>query len=220
VIANDTGGGLVLTSLADTALDTTRIARLVLTNCDSYEHFSPGSFARIVKLCRLSSAAGGVVLRLLASEAGQRFFLKAVFTQPPTPQRQREIFGAFATDSAARRDAVAVTASLDPALTLGQQRRSRTSTSRSPWCGAPMTHCSPLLTAAGCATPFHALLSPWSRTAPPSSCSTLLRNSPPRSAPHDHRRSTTVALRRSWAICSGTTNFLSMRSKTALAQWQ
>ena len=37
---------------------------------------------------------------------------------PPTPERQREIFGAFATSGAARRDAVTVTASLDPALTL------------------------------------------------------------------------------------------------------
>ena len=50
VVANDTGGGLVLASLGDPALDTSRIARLVLTNCDSYEHFPPGSFAQIVKL--------------------------------------------------------------------------------------------------------------------------------------------------------------------------
>jgi len=118
VVANDTGGGLVLTSLGDQALDTSRIGRLVLTNCDSYEHFPPGSFAQIVKLCRFSSALGGAVLRLLATGPGQSFFLKAVCKRPPTSQRQREIFGAFATSGAARRDAVAVTASLDPALTL------------------------------------------------------------------------------------------------------
>jgi pimeloyl-ACP methyl ester carboxylesterase len=118
VVANDTGGGLVLTSLGDATLDTSRIARLVLTNCDSYEHFPPGSFAQIVKLCRFSSAVGGVILRLLATGPGQSFFLKAVSKHPPTPERQREIFGAFATSGAARRDAVTVTASLDPALTL------------------------------------------------------------------------------------------------------
>jgi pimeloyl-ACP methyl ester carboxylesterase len=118
VVANDTGGGLVLASLGDPTLDTSRIARLVLTNCDSYEHFPPGSFAQIVKLCRFSSAMGGGILRLLATGPGQAFFLKAVSKHRPTRERQREIFGAFATSGAARHDAVKVTASLDPALTL------------------------------------------------------------------------------------------------------
>jgi pimeloyl-ACP methyl ester carboxylesterase len=118
VVANDTGGGLVLAVLGDSSLDTSRIARLVLTNCDSYEHFPPGSFAQIVKLCRFSAAVGGGILRLLATGPGQSFFLKAVCHTPPTKDRQREVFGAFATSAAARRDAVTVTASLDPALTL------------------------------------------------------------------------------------------------------
>jgi pimeloyl-ACP methyl ester carboxylesterase len=118
VVANDTGGGLVLSTLGDPSLDTSRIGRLVLTNCDSYEHFPPGSFAQIVKLCRFSPALGGAILRLLATGVGQVFFLKAVCCRTPSKDRQREIFGAFATSAAARRDAVAVTASLDPALTL------------------------------------------------------------------------------------------------------
>jgi pimeloyl-ACP methyl ester carboxylesterase len=118
VVGNDTGGGLVLASLGDPSLDNSRIARLVLTNCDSYEHFPPGSFAQIVKLCRASPAIGGGIVRLLATGPGQKFFLKAVCHKVPTQERQREIFGAFATSAAARRDAVTVTASLDPALTL------------------------------------------------------------------------------------------------------
>jgi pimeloyl-ACP methyl ester carboxylesterase len=118
VVANDTGGGLVLASLGDPTLETSRIARLVLTNCDSYEHFPPGSFVQIVKLCRFSSAVGGGILRLLASGPGQSFFLKNVCHRPPTKDRQREVFGDFATSGAARRDAVELTASLDPALTL------------------------------------------------------------------------------------------------------
>jgi pimeloyl-ACP methyl ester carboxylesterase len=118
VVANDTGGGLVLAALGDPTLDTSRIGRLVLTNCDSYEHFPPGSFAQIVKLCRFSSRIGGGVLRVLATGPGQRFFLKAVCRHAPSPERQREIFGAFATSAETRRDAVRVTASLNPALTL------------------------------------------------------------------------------------------------------
>jgi pimeloyl-ACP methyl ester carboxylesterase len=84
VVANDTGGGLVLASLGDPGLDTSRIARLVLTNCDSYEHFPPGSFAQIVKLCRVSSRVGGGIVRLLATGPGQSFFLKAVSKHPPS----------------------------------------------------------------------------------------------------------------------------------------
>ena len=118
VVANDTGGGLVLATLGDPSLDTTRIARLVLTNCDSYEHFPPASFAQIVKLCRLSSVLGGAILRLLATGPGQSFFIKSVCHTPPTKDRQREVFGAFAASAAARRDAVILTASLDPALTM------------------------------------------------------------------------------------------------------
>jgi pimeloyl-ACP methyl ester carboxylesterase len=118
VVANDTGGGLVLTALGDPSLDKSRITRMVLTNCDSYEHFPPGSFAQIVKLCRMSSAVGGGIVRVLATSFGQKFFLKAVCKHPPTRARQREVFGAFATSGDARRDAVTVTASLDPALTL------------------------------------------------------------------------------------------------------
>jgi pimeloyl-ACP methyl ester carboxylesterase len=118
VVANDTGGGLVLAALGDATLDKARIARLVFTNCDSYEHFPPGSFAQIVKLCRRSSAVGGAIIRLLATGPGQGFFLKAVCHTPPSKERQRELFGAFATSAVARRDAVTVTASLDPALTL------------------------------------------------------------------------------------------------------
>jgi pimeloyl-ACP methyl ester carboxylesterase len=118
VIANDTGGGLTLAMLGDETLDVSRIVGLVLTNCDSYEHFPPGSFASIVKICRFSPLLGGAILRGLATGPGQAFFLKAVCRTPLTPARQAEIFGAFATNSATRREAVRTTASLDPALTL------------------------------------------------------------------------------------------------------
>jgi hypothetical protein len=71
VVANDTDGGLVLATLGDLTLDTSRILRLVFTNCDSYEHFPPGSFAQIVKVCRFSSAIGGGIVRLLATGPGK-----------------------------------------------------------------------------------------------------------------------------------------------------
>ena len=90
----------------------------MLTNCDSYEHFPPGSFVQIVKLCRFSPVVGGAILRLLATGPGQASFLKTVCHTPASKDRRREVFGAFATSAAARRDAVTLTASLDPAITL------------------------------------------------------------------------------------------------------
>jgi pimeloyl-ACP methyl ester carboxylesterase len=118
VVANDTGGGLVLSALGDPTLDQSRIGRLVLTNCDSYENFPPRAFRAIVHLCRLSGRLGAGILRGLASKGGQAFFLKAVSKTSVPPERRAQIFGEFATNPRTRREAVRVTASLDPALTL------------------------------------------------------------------------------------------------------
>jgi pimeloyl-ACP methyl ester carboxylesterase len=118
IVANDTRGGLVLAALGDSQLDLSRIAQLVLTNCDSYEHFPPGAFRHVVTLCRISRRLGSAVLRGLASSRGQRFFLQSVCRTIVSPERQAEIFGAFATDAQTRWEAVRVTASLDPELTV------------------------------------------------------------------------------------------------------
>src|SRR5262249_51461606 len=118
IVANDTGGGLVLTMLGDQTLDLSRIGRLVLTNCDSYEHFPPGSFRHIVNICRVSAGIGGVILAGLAGKRGQRVFLKAVCKKPLSAQRQADVFGAFATSKATRKEGVKTTATLDPQLTL------------------------------------------------------------------------------------------------------
>lgn len=118
VVANDTGGGLVLAALGDPTLDTSRIGSLVFTNCDSYEHFPPSQFRMLVKLCQISPRLGGAVLAALSTKAGLSVFLRAVCKQPVTEAEKSAIFGAFLTNSATRRQAATVTASLDPALTL------------------------------------------------------------------------------------------------------
>jgi pimeloyl-ACP methyl ester carboxylesterase len=57
-------------------------------------------------------------LRAFATRLGRRVFLKAVCTTPPAGNRALEVFGAFATSKAARRDALRVTQSLTPSVTL------------------------------------------------------------------------------------------------------
>jgi pimeloyl-ACP methyl ester carboxylesterase len=52
VVANDTAGGLLLLSLASGHPALGRVGRLVLTNCESYEHFPPDSLKKAASLCR------------------------------------------------------------------------------------------------------------------------------------------------------------------------
>jgi pimeloyl-ACP methyl ester carboxylesterase len=52
VVANDTAGGLLLLSLGTGHQALGRVSRLVLTNCESYEHFPPDSLKKAASLCR------------------------------------------------------------------------------------------------------------------------------------------------------------------------
>lgn len=115
LVGNDTGGGLCLASLA---VDHTRLARLVLTNCDSYEHFPPKGFDTIATLSRKVPLMGKAFIKFLSSGPGRKFFLKAVCVNPPTGPAALRVFEAFATSRAARKDALATTKTLHPSVTL------------------------------------------------------------------------------------------------------
>ncbi|MCW2690406.1 MAG: putative hydrolase, alpha/beta fold family protein [Mycobacterium sp.] len=118
LVANDTGGGIVLASLGDDVLDFGRVSRLVLTNCDSFEHFPPGSFAPIVRLCALNQGLGALVLKGLATGPGRHVFTSAVTRNGIDARRQPDIFGGFLSSAAVRREAARFTADLKPAYTL------------------------------------------------------------------------------------------------------
>lgn len=119
IIANDTGGGIVLATLGDSTLDLSRAARFVFTNCDSFEHFPPQSFAPIVRLCALSQTLGTLVLRGLATRPGRKVFASAVTRNGINTARQPAIFGRFLNSPHVRRDAARFTAELNPRYTLG-----------------------------------------------------------------------------------------------------
>jgi pimeloyl-ACP methyl ester carboxylesterase len=119
MIANDTGGGIVLAALGDSTLDFSRVSRLVFTNCDSFEHFPPGSFAPIVRLCALNQTVGALVLSGLATRPGRKVFASAVTRNGIDSARQPAIFGGFLTSPSVRRDAARFTADLKPSYTLG-----------------------------------------------------------------------------------------------------
>ena len=118
LVANDTGGGIVLAALGNNLDDFDRVARLVFTNCDSFEHFPPSGFAPLARLCRFNTTLGAGVLRLLATKPGLDMFASKVTRHGIDTARRNEIFGGFASSAEVRREAVALTADLDPRYTL------------------------------------------------------------------------------------------------------
>ena len=118
LVGNDTGGGLCLAALATGHSGLDRIARLVLTNCDSYEHFPPKGFDRIAAISRKVPPFGKAFLGFLASKPGRKFFMKSVTLHTPAPEVADRVFGAFATSKAARADALRTTQSLEASVTL------------------------------------------------------------------------------------------------------
>lgn len=118
LVGNDTGGGLCLAALGSGHPGLARIGRLVLTNCDSYEHFPPKGFDVLVKAMRAVPALGTLLLRAFASGLGRRAFLRSVCATPPAGARARAVFEAFADSPGARADALRVTRSLTPSVTL------------------------------------------------------------------------------------------------------
>jgi pimeloyl-ACP methyl ester carboxylesterase len=118
LVGNDTGGGLCLGALGSAHPGLERVGRLVLTNCDSYEHFPPKGFDLMVKLTRAVPPLGKLLLRGFATRLGQRAFLNSVCASPPTGDRARAIFEAFADSGESRADALRVTQSLTPSVTL------------------------------------------------------------------------------------------------------
>jgi len=118
LIANDTGGGVLQAALADSTLPWQRVARLVFTNCDSFEHFPPASFAPLVRLCRLSATVGAGALRLLATGRGQAMFISTVTRHGVDRARRAALFGGFVASASVRREAARFTAGLQPRHTL------------------------------------------------------------------------------------------------------
>ncbi len=118
LVGNDTGGGLCLAALGTGHADLARIGRLVLTNCDSYEHFPPKGFDKVAAISRRVPPFGAAFIRFLASRPGRKFFIKSVCVHPPSGRAADRVFEAFSTSKDSRKDALRTTQSLEPSVTL------------------------------------------------------------------------------------------------------
>ncbi|MGX7681758.1 alpha/beta fold hydrolase [Jatrophihabitans sp. DSM 45814] len=111
VVGNDSGGGFVLLALASDRPAVSKISRLVLTNCDSYDHLPPTSFNPLIDLCRQDPAAArGQLQPMLFSDAGREQFMGSIASKHLSSDRINAMFG----NEAVLDDVVKVTATLKP----------------------------------------------------------------------------------------------------------
>jgi pimeloyl-ACP methyl ester carboxylesterase len=117
VVANDTAGGLVLLSLATDHPALSRVARLVLTNCDSYDQFPPDALRKASAMCRRSPRLARELFRLQArSSIGRRRGIATVTAGGLDREREESFFGPARRDERVADDFVAALAGFHPQL--------------------------------------------------------------------------------------------------------
>src|SRR5215471_184323 len=123
VVANDTAGGLLLLSLGTGHPALGRVSRLVLTNCESYEHFPPDSLKKAASLCRtLPGVARTAIWTQLwlasRSSAIRRRGQASVTASDLDPERAESIMGPALRDRRVLGDFVAAMGGFRPQLLL------------------------------------------------------------------------------------------------------
>lgn len=119
VVGNDSGGAV---SQILAARHPDRVARLVLTNCDSYENFPPSPFGQFPRIARLPGVMSALTVPLKVGAVRRRAF--APFARTTVPDDLLwEWSEPSATDSAVRRDARKFAAGMDRRLTLDAAER-------------------------------------------------------------------------------------------------
>jgi pimeloyl-ACP methyl ester carboxylesterase len=116
LVGNDTGGALcqlVVTNHPD------RIGRLVLINCDAFEHFPPPPFKLMVKvLGRVPGAVAGLAAGARFGPVRRGAMSLAPLTIDPVPDDLLQSWVAPLRDRGVRRDLVKVLRGISPTYTL------------------------------------------------------------------------------------------------------
>jgi pimeloyl-ACP methyl ester carboxylesterase len=117
VVANDTAGGLLLLSLGTDHPALGRIGGLVLTNCESYDHFPPDALKKASTMCRAVPRLARAGIRLQArTPFARRRGLTTVTAHGLDETREESFFGPSARDPRVAGDFVAAMAGFRPEL--------------------------------------------------------------------------------------------------------
>jgi pimeloyl-ACP methyl ester carboxylesterase len=115
VVANDTAGGLLLLALVLDHPALARIGRLVLTNCESYEHFPPDALKKASAVSRRLPRVARAAVRFTA---GGRRGVDKVTARGLDAERAESFFGPVGRDPRIADDLVAAMAGFRPELLL------------------------------------------------------------------------------------------------------
>lgn len=117
VVANDTAGGLLLLSLATGHPGLSRVTRLVLTNCDTYDQFPPDALKKAPLVCRRAPRLARRLFRLqMRSSIARRRGIATVTARGLDHERETSFFGPARRDARVADDFVAATAGFRPQL--------------------------------------------------------------------------------------------------------
>jgi pimeloyl-ACP methyl ester carboxylesterase len=121
LVGNDTGGALSQLVVAN---HPQRIARLVLVNCDAFEHFPPPAFRLLVKGLGRVPGAVAMLATLGRLRAGRRAaFALAPLTVEPLPDELVKTWVAPLRARAIRHDLIKVLRGISPEYTLTAAER-------------------------------------------------------------------------------------------------
>jgi pimeloyl-ACP methyl ester carboxylesterase len=124
VVGNDTGGALCQLLAASRP---ELVGRLVLTNCDSFEHFPPRAFKPLVSgIARIPGILGGVSALSRLRAVRRASMAAASVTVAPIPDELIRSWVEPLRDPGVRRDLVKVCRGIDPRHTLEAAERLRT----------------------------------------------------------------------------------------------
>jgi pimeloyl-ACP methyl ester carboxylesterase len=123
IVGNDTGGALTQIAVAS---HPARIARIVLTNCDAFEHFPPPAFAPVFKfVARVPGSVKGLELGGRIKFIRRNSMKLAPLTVDPVPDDMLRSWLAPLKDRGVRRDLVKVARGIAPEQTLAAAEQLR-----------------------------------------------------------------------------------------------
>jgi pimeloyl-ACP methyl ester carboxylesterase len=121
LVGNDTGGAICQLLVTERP---ERIGRLVLTNCDAFEHFPPKQFKSLVRLARVPALLTASVQPLRLRALRRLPVAYGLLTREPVPDEVTDAWvRPFFNHRAIRRDTVKLLRGVDPADTVAAAQR-------------------------------------------------------------------------------------------------
>jgi pimeloyl-ACP methyl ester carboxylesterase len=121
VVGNDTGGAICQVLVTERPQ---RVGRLVLTNCDAFEHFPPAAFKPMVVAARAPGGVKAMLAPMRVRKMRQSPMAYGSLTHDPIPDEVTDAYVAPALDNASiRRDAAKLLRGMRPEVTLAAAER-------------------------------------------------------------------------------------------------